>query len=117
MSILLGLIPFHRVSTADTNLTVVKSTGGQLGNSIVISNSNASSFRYLKLFNKGTNPTLGTDVPVWTVAVPPNAAGPVPLPHGLGFNAGIAFAITANPADNDNTAIGANEVIVDLAYQ
>ena len=73
--------------------------------------------RYVKLYNKASAPTVGTDVPVLTIPVP--AGGPVNLPFGATghrFATGIALAITANAADSDTTAVGASEVKVATAY-
>jgi hypothetical protein len=117
VTLLLGLQPYHRVSSADTNLAVVKASSGQLG-AIVVGNINASP-RYLKFFDGKVNPTLGTDTPKWSVMIPGNTAGAggaISLPLGITFNTGIAIAITANMADNDNTGIGAAEVLLSLTF-
>lgn len=62
---------------------------------------------YLKLYNKATAPTCGTDVPVFVTALPANAAGGAPVSpdvsDGLLFPLGVGFCIVAGIADNDNT--------------
>lgn|SRR5574341_257875 len=108
---------YRRLSTADTNLATVKASPGSIY-AILATNTNAAA-RYLKLYNKAANPTLASDTPLWTVAIPGAAAGAgvaLPLPAGLDFSTGIALAITTGVADTDTGALAANEVIVNLAY-
>jgi len=62
---------------------------------------------------------VGTDTPVWTIAIPGNTAGAgavIPIPDGLAFSTGIALAITTGAPDADTGAVAANEVIVNLGY-
>lgn len=102
-------------SAASTNATSVKASAGTLY-SITASNT-AASARYLKLYNKASAPTVGTDVPVLTITLA--ASSTVNVPFGaLGhrFGTGIALAITGAAGDSDTTAIGANEVKVLSAY-
>jgi len=98
-------------SAATTNATIVKASAGSVYN-IAISNVSASP-RYVKLYNKATAVTVGTDVPVLTIVVP---AGTLVQNNfgilGHRFTVGICLAITGAAADNDTTVIGANEVKV-----
>lgn len=107
-----GYTPNKLISAATTNATSIKASAGTLG-FLTASNTNVSP-RYLKFYNKASAPTVGTDTPVQTFMIPGDSSGTnIPIPtYGLAFSTGIAFAITANPADNDTTAIAANEVIV-----
>lgn len=105
------------LSGASTNATSVKASAGKVVGGI-ITNSSAS-WRYLKFYNKASAPTVGTDVPVLTIGLPPG--GQVNLAnifdmYGLSFTTGIAYAITGLPADADTTAIVANEVIVAMLF-
>ena len=71
----------------------------------------------MKLYNKASAPTVGTDVPVLTITVPANSTVNVPFgATGHRLTTGIALAITANAIDSDTTAIGASEVKVATAY-
>jgi hypothetical protein len=102
-------------SAATTNATSIKASAGTLYNSI-ISNTGAST-RYVKFYNKASAPTVGTDVPVITIAIPTN--GTVQANMGvLGhrFATGIALAITGGATDADTTVVGANEVKVLTSY-
>ena len=55
-------------SAATTNATSVKTTGGTIYN-IVASNTGVTDV-YLKIYNKASAPTVGTDIPVYTFVVP-----------------------------------------------
>ena len=105
----------HLISTASTNATSVKSSAGTI-NDITLSNAGAS-VRYFKLYNKASAPTVGTDTPVRTVLIPPNATVNITgAPAGLRLSTGIAFAITGGIAVADATAVGLSEVAVGMSY-
>lgn len=107
--------PSNVNSTATTNATLVKGSAGTLYN-IGASNTGAAA-AFIKLYNKATAPTVGTDVPVLTLVVP--ASGNVDFdlgPMGHRFSAGIGLAITNLAADSDTTAIAASQVKVLTSY-
>ena len=102
-------------SAATTNATLVKSTAGNLY-ALSVSNIGAA-IRYVKLYNKATAPTVGTDIPVLTIAVP--IGGTLVLnwgAMGMRFATGIGLAITAGAADADVAAVVAAEVKVNVSY-
>lgn len=102
-------------SAATTNATNVKGSAGSLM-AFNVSNAGAAA-AFVKLYNKATAPTVGTDVPVLTVAIPAGGTFSLALgPGGQRFNTGIGFAITNLVADSDTTAVAANQVKVMLAY-
>lgn len=105
------------VSAASTNATSVKGSAGTLF-SIEAFNTNAAP-AYLKLYNKATAPTVGTDTPVRRYCIPGNVAGAgvvFAFPKGVTFDTGIAYAITTGAADSNTDAVAANEVLVNLSY-
>lgn len=98
---------YNLVSAATTNAAVVKSSAGNLSE-LTIFNPTAATV-YVKLYNKTTAPTVGTDVPVLTIPV---AAGALYSSGGFGtvgkrFATGIGIAITANAVATDATAVAA----------
>lgn len=107
------------VSAASTNATSVKASAGTVY-SIQVYNINASP-RYLKLYNKASSPTVGTDVPVKRIMIPGNTSGAgsnITIPScGIKFSTGIAFALTTGIADSDSTGVAANEILVNLDYK
>lgn len=104
---------FHLVSAATTNATNVKASAGRLLGWRV-TNTNAA-FRYVKLHNSAGTPTAGTGV-VETIAVAPNSTAQGELPAGSGFATGIAITTVTGAADSDTTAVGANDLIIDLYF-
>jgi hypothetical protein len=112
------VIPFQRVSTGDTNAAVVKASAGRV-HVVSATNVNAA-VRYLKLYDKATAPTVGTDVPVWTIALPGGAVGtinPITIPEGgLDFGAGISIALTTEATVAGTTGVSASETVVNIGY-
>jgi hypothetical protein len=105
----------HAISAASTNATSVKASAGAIS-LITVSNANAA-VRYFKLYNKASAPTVGTDTPIMTVAIPPN--GTWTLPYGALFDrlaTGIAYALTTGAAVADTGAVAANEHAVHISY-
>lgn len=112
-----GLTIKRTISAASTNATSAKASAGQLyGWSIT--NTNAA-VMYVKLYNKASAPTVGTDTPVITIAVPGSTVGGGTNYNsdiGIAFATGIAYATTTGAADSDTAAVAANEVIINLFY-
>lgn len=95
-------------SAATTNATSVKASAGNLFK--IIGNNTVASKRYLKLYNKATAPTVGTDTPFMTIPILASTAFDFSFTAGMYFSLGIAYAITANAADADTAAIGAGDI-------
>lgn len=111
-----GWIPYQLVAAASTNATNVKATAGVVGY-IVANNVNAA-VRYLKLYNKATAPTIGTDTPVMTIALPAGTVTVVPVPvGGIVFNTGIGFGTTTEATVAGTTGISASETVVNIGYR
>jgi hypothetical protein len=77
---------------------------------------------FVKLYNKATAPTVGTDVPAMIIPVPAAVAGvpghsPMINPgfNGYRFALGLGLAITGLVADTDTTAVAAGQVKVILS--
>lgn len=112
-----GTTAYKLISLATTNANSIKVSGGNLYSIIAIGLT--STVRYLKLYNKASAPTVGTDVPLMTIPIPANTQGAgvaLPFSMGVNFPLGIAIAITSGAADNDTGAVGAGDVIVNLTY-
>lgn len=111
--------PYFVNSAASTNGALVL-TGTSNLSSFYATNEGAST-AYIKLYNKATAPTVGTDVPEMIFPVPaaasgvPGVANPNIGFHGFRFALGLGIAITRNAAHTDTTAVGAGEVKVKLS--
>jgi hypothetical protein len=114
-----GLLISRVISAASTNATSAKASAGQVYG-WYLSNVNAA-VRYLKLYNKASAPTVGTDTPVMTIAIPggstAGAGANVEFTNGIAFGTGIAYALTTGAADSDTAAVAASEIIVNLLYK
>lgn len=109
-----GALYTKLIAAGTTNGTLVKSAAGTIY-SIIVNNQNAA-VRYLKLYNKATAPTVGTDTPVMTLALQASRTETFEFPKGLAFATGIGFGLTTGVADNDTGAVTANEHVVNIAY-
>ena len=107
--------PFHLVSAGSTNAQVIKGSSGLVTGWKV---SNAAVYPvYIKLFNKASTPVPGTDTPVETIGVQAGTAVELSINGGITYSVGIGIAITKGIADNDATAVLANDCVVDIFYQ
>lgn len=109
---------YNVVTTASTNAAFMKASAGNLYE-ITVSNPTATA-AYVKLYNKASAPTVGTDVPVMTIAIPATAAGVGEKSFNFGsvgkrFATGIAIAVTAAAAATD-TANAVAGVQINATY-
>lgn len=112
---LTGAVPYKLISAASTNATLVKSSVSKVFY-IAAFNLNAAA-RYLKLYDKATAPTVGTDTPKHVFMIPGGSSGfTLTLSVPAKFTNGIGFAITTGIADGDTGAVALNEVVVNLGY-
>jgi hypothetical protein len=111
--------PYILNSLATTNGALIL-TGTSGLHAFYASNIGATT-AYVKLYNKATAPTVGTDVPAMVIPVPSNATdglGTATLPigtNGFRFALGLGIAITGGAADSDTTAVAAGQVKVMLS--
>jgi hypothetical protein len=102
-------------AAASTNATSTKTTAGTVY-SIALSNY-AAYATYFKLYNKASAPTVGTDIPLQTIAVAANSYLAVNMGAlGLRFSTGIAFAMTKLQADTDTTVLVAGDLKDHMSY-
>lgn len=111
--------PYFVNSAASTNgALIITGTSGL--HAFWATNTGATA-AFVKLYNKATAPTVGTDVPEMIIPVPAAVSG-VPgvasLPVGFSgfrFPLGLGIAITGAVADTDTTAVAAGQVKVKLS--
>lgn len=102
------------LSAATTNATSVKASAGQVYGFYLFNS--AAYTVFLKLYNKASAPTVGTDTPFMTIPVPAGGGAVADWDSGIALGTGIAFAITKLVADADTTAVAANDLVVNLLY-
>lgn len=98
----------------------VKASAGQLYGYFICNRSLAE--RFVKLYNKASAATVGTDTPVITIPLSAGAADK-PFCANVGWDTGVAFATgiaagaTTGLADANTGAPAANDVVVNLFYK
>lgn len=89
------------VTTAGTNATYVGTA--RRVDMVAISNPTANAV-YVKLYNKGSAPTVGTDVPIVTIPVPASSTFTQNFGvTGMRFSTGLAWAATGGMDATDTT--------------
>jgi hypothetical protein len=97
-------------AAASTNATVVKAAAGRVY--MIRGYNAAAAVRYLKIYNKATAPTVGTDTPILTFALKPSDNFDIDFQAiGYYFATGIGFALTTGSADADTGALTAADVV------
>jgi hypothetical protein len=110
-----SLINTYRVLWPNNTTGVnIKPSGGQVHGWYLYNN--AAAIRVVKLYNKATAPTVGTDTPSHTIVLPANSGANVFTDTGIAFTTGIGIGVSTGIADNDSTAPAANDVTVNLFY-
>jgi len=95
-------------SAATVNATSAKATAGSLFG--VNGYNSSATVTYLKFYNKATAPTVGTDVPVLTLAIPASAVFAYAF-SGFAFATGIGYGLTTDAADAGTTAVAAGAIL------
>jgi len=108
------LSTFKRVSNAGTNAALVAAGVVSLRGYYLV-NTHATLMRYVKLYDKASQPNVGTDTPKLTLGIPPGSGANLGVEE-IDFELGIGLALTTGPADSDLGAIAANEIIVNLYF-
>lgn len=93
---------------ATTNATLVANGPCDLYG-IIVTNT-AAAVKFLKIYNKASAPTVGTDVPVLTIALPATALQNIQFESGFYLNIGLSYAITGADGDSDTTAVTAGDI-------
>lgn len=114
-----GASNYTALSTAAVLAAEIKGSAGQVYD-IECFNDGANEV-FMRLYNQtGAPATTDTANIVWRGMIPGNAAGAgftVTFPKGRAFATGIGIRVTGAVADNDATALTANEVMVNIGYK
>lgn len=111
--------PYFVNSAATTNGALILT--GTSGLQALYATNIGATAAFVKLYNKATAPTVGTDVPEMIIPVPaavsgvPGVAQITPGFNGHRFALGLGIAITGGVADSDTTAVAAGQVKVKLS--
>lgn len=101
---------YNVVTAATTNAANIKAGAGNLYE-LSCFNSTAATI-YIRLYNKASSPTVGTDVPVMVIPVGVGISAAVNFGIlGKRFATGISIAVTAAAANNDATVVTVGALI------
>ena len=106
---------YKLVSAATTNASNIV-TGQHKVTGWYIYNSNASA-RKVNLYNLNVSPTVGTSTIAVAIVVPGLAATNVSFPNGIDFSTGISISTVTELTDAGTTAVGLNDLIINLFYK
>lgn len=110
-----GMSDYHKVSAGSNNAAAIKAAAGQVYG---VQGFNLAGYPvFVKLYDKATAPNPAADTPLRTVAMQSGVRCDDDIASGLAFATGIAIAIVKGIADNDNTAVLANDCVVDIDYK
>lgn len=101
-------------TAATTNATSVATSACHLF-TVWVYNANAA-LRYLKIYNKASAPTVGTDVPVLVIPLKSADFTPVHWAKGLYLSTGLAYALTTGAATSDTNAVGTDITGLTITY-
>lgn len=103
------------LSAGSTNATSLKASAGQVYEYDLYNN--AAYAVFIHFYNKASAPTVGTDVPVFTIGLAATSGRHTQIGNGLPFATGIAYAITKGAADTDSVAVLAADVTGFIGYK
>jgi hypothetical protein len=109
-----------QASANSNNATNVKASAGTLYG--VQAFSLAAYPVFIKLYNKASTPTPGTDTVVKSIMIPANAAPSngaglvLAWPQGIAFGTGLSFSIVKGQGNSDNTSVAAGDCSLNLDY-
>lgn len=109
-----GVLTHKKLALNTTNSTLVKGSQSCVY-SIIVSNMTASA-KFLKLYDKVTAPTVGTDTIKATIPVQPNNTLVIDFDTGISFTSGLGYGMTGAIGDSDTTALAANDMVLTLNY-
>lgn len=101
-------------TAASDNATSVATAAVDLF-SIWVFNNNAS-LRYLKIYDKASAPTVGTDTPVLVIPLKPADFTYIEWAKGHYLSTGLAYGLTTGAANNDTNAVGTDITGLTITY-
>lgn len=103
------------IAAASTNASSIRGSRGELVGWYA---QNAAAYAvFIKLYNKATAPTVGTDTPLMTIPVAAGGNSSAYFESGILFANGIGMAVTKLVADSDTTVLVANDIVVNLFWR
>lgn len=111
-----AILTARTISTASINNQVIIGAPAVI-TEIKAINESLEAHAYLKIYNLSTEPDPTIDVPVLTLRIRKDDEITERLAEPLVMDQGIGILITRGLADDDQTAIAANQVLLSIKYQ
>ena len=108
-----GLKVYRNISLGAGGVKI-KSSAGQIYGWFLFNN--ASSVRYVKLYNKASKPSVGFDTPFMTIPLPAGGGANVNFTSGITLSNGIGIGATTGITDLNTSSPAAYDVIVNIIY-
>jgi hypothetical protein len=80
-----------------------------------LSNTTAA-WKFVRLYNMTTAPTVGTSVPALIIPIAPNMTAVVDRSAPIAFTTGLSYSITGAGTDLDATAVALGDVVGHILY-
>lgn len=106
---------YHKISTTSTNEEVIKSAPGVITGWFITNQS--SFFRFVKLFNATSPPTLSVTTPRLTLGIPMLSSANVAFDSMLEFDVGITIAMVGGIPIGSTSPVTADDLAVDIFYE
>lgn len=112
-----GFSSVRKVAANSNNSTLVSARNGRLISVTVCAGTAAVG--YLKLYDKSTAPTCGTDTPILVVNTTATIGScqHLLLGAGLAFRNGLGYCMVTGVADSDNTSVALNQMVATIGYE
>lgn len=109
-----GATPFKLLSANTTNANSVRQNPTTLYG-YDIGNNSTTTDAYLKIYDEATTPVIGTDITTITIYLPHGQRAWLPPSEpGIQLKNGLGIGLTGGISSSDTTAVGANQIIVNL---
>jgi hypothetical protein len=117
ISLISSVHDYSTNSKLDLNSTAIsiKTQAGRL-HGYYISNNNAASAIYVKLYDSSAAPNPATDTPKLRIRIPPKSAANLEILGGIPFSNGIHARAVTGAGDTDTTSPSTNDVIANIFY-
>lgn len=102
------------LSAATTNAANLKNAAARLYG-YHLANTSAA-WKFVRIYNKATAPTVGTDSPALVIPLAPGATAVVHHTVPVSFGTGLGISITGASPDLDATAVAVGDVVGHLLY-
>lgn len=110
-----NLTAFLDTCAGSTNATNVSAAATEVFS--VSAYNAAATVRYVKFYNKVSAPTVGTDVPVFVLAIAPSSFAQINWAKGIYLSLGLGYGIVTGAANANVTAPTANDVVsLNISY-